>query len=92
MTYGYALPLKRFPASAFPNNNQSALAHSSFVEEAIAKLVTNRCIKKCDVAPRVVNPLSVAEGKELRLVLDLRHVNQYVEATRFKYEDLKNTC
>ena len=33
--------------------------------------------------------LSVAEGKTLRLVLDLRHVNQYVEATRFKYEDLK---
>ena len=89
VTYGYALPLKRFPASAFLNNNQSALAHSSFVEEAIAKLLTNRCIKECDVAPRVVNPLSVAEGKKLRLVLDLRHVNQYVEATRFKYEDLK---
>ena len=89
VTYGYALPLKRFPASAFLNNNQSALAHSSFVEEAIAKLLTNRCIKECDVAPRVVNPLSVAEGKKLRFVLDLRHVNQYVEATRFKYEDLK---
>ena len=46
VTYGYALPLKRFPASAFLNNNQSALVHSSFVEEAIAKLLTNRCIKK----------------------------------------------
>ena len=31
----------------------------------------------------------MAEGTKLRLVLDLRHVNQYVEATRFKYEDLK---
>ena len=69
VTYGYALPLKRFPASAFLNNNQSALAHSSFVEEAIAKLLTNRCIKECDVGPRVVNPLSVAEGKKLRLDL-----------------------
>ena len=89
VTYGYALSLKRFPASAFLNNNQSALTHSGFVEEAIAKLLTNRCIKECDVAPRVVNPLSVAEGTKLRLVLDLRHVNQYVEATRFKYENLK---
>lgn len=89
VTYGYALPLKVFPSSAFFNNNMSALRHSGFVEEAIQKLIANRCVATCETPPHVVNPLTVAEGKKLRLVLDLRHVNQFVENTRFKYEDLR---
>ena len=35
-----------------------------------------------------VNPLTVAVGGKLRLVLDLRHVNQYLDVTHFKYENL----
>ena len=72
--YGYALPLKAFPAPAFYTNNLSAYKHSQFVEEAIAKLLKNRCVAETFSAPRVVNPLTVAEGKKLRLVLDLRYI------------------
>jgi len=89
VTYGYALPFKAFPESAFFNNNCSAFKHSSFVEEAIEELLNKRCIEQHDTPPHVVNPLTVEEGKKLRLVLDLRYVNNFLESTRFKYEDLR---
>ena len=41
--------------------------------------------------PHVVNPLTVSinsSGKS-RLILDLRHVNKYLNLTKFKYEGVK---
>ena len=40
--------------------------------------------------PYCVNPLSVAEGKKLRLVLDLRNINDHLLVKSFKYEDLRS--
>lgn len=37
-----------------------------------------------------MNPLSVAEGKKFRLVIDLRHINQCLVLPKFKYEDLRS--
>ena len=37
-----------------------------------------------------MNPLTVVEGKKLRLVIDLRHVNQFLVKTKFKYDDLRS--
>lgn len=39
--------------------------------------------------PFVCNPLTVAEGNKPRLVLDLRHVNWFLEKQKIKYEDLR---
>ena len=89
VTYGYALPLKAFPVSAFLNNNCSALTHSSFVEEAIHDLLIKRCIEEHDFPPHLVYPLTVAEGKKLGLVLDLHYINALIECTGLKYEDLR---
>ena len=86
---GYTLPLKAFPATALSSNNRSALRNSDFVQDAIEKLLRNRCIVETVSPPRVVNPLSVSEGKKLRLVLDLRYVNQFLQKQSFRYEDLK---
>ena len=49
----------------------------------------NNCIEEVPEPSYCVNPLTVAEGKKLRLVLDLRHVNKYLERQKFKYENLK---
>ena len=46
-------------------------------------------INEHDNAPHVVNPLTVADGEKLRLVLDLRYINSFLESSRFKYEDLR---
>ena len=40
--------------------------------------------------PHCVNPLTVAEGKKLRLVIDLREVNKYLVKPKFRYEDLRS--
>ena len=46
-------------------------------------------MKEIGAQPYSCNPLTVAEGHKLRLVLDLRHVNKYLEHHSFKYENLK---
>ena len=48
----------------------------------------NDCIQEHCELPYCVNPLSVAEGKKLRLVIDLRRVNPCLFKHSFKYEDL----
>ena len=52
--------------------------HTEFVVKAIGELLCNNCIVEHDFQPYCVNPLTVAEGKKLRLVIDLRHVNALV--------------
>ena len=70
-------------------NNKSSLRNKKFVEEAIADLLKFGCIEETKERPFCCNPLTVAKGEKLRLVLDLRHVNQYVTPNKFKYENLK---
>ena len=72
---GYRLPFAHYPSQCFLRNNRSALQHPEFVAEAITELLGNGCIIEYVVPPFCVNPLTVAEGKKLRLVIDLRNVN-----------------
>ena len=47
------------------------------------------CVDEVSCPPYCCNPLTVAEGRKLRLVIDLRHVNEYVTLRKFKYKDLR---
>ena len=40
--------------------------------------------------PFCVNPLSVVKGNKFRLVIGLRHVNNFLVRFKFKYEDLRS--
>ena len=53
----------------------SALRYPDYVVHAISELLDNGCITEHSEPPFCVNPLTVAEGKKLCLVIDLRHVN-----------------
>ena len=46
---------------------------------------------RVDEQPTVCSPLSVvsSSGGKQRLVLNLRHLNQYIHTVKFKYEDLR---
>lgn len=62
--------------------------HSTFFERAIYELLVNNCINEVTCPPFVVNPLTVyvsGSGKE-RIVLDLRHVNKFVDKQKVKFE------
>ena len=86
--HGYTIPFITEPPSAHACNNKSALKHSQFVRDAIRKLLVSNVVREIYTPPYCCNPLTVAEGKKLRLVLDLsRFVNPYVRYAHFKYED-----
>jgi hypothetical protein len=78
---GYRIPLISEPTSVMLRNNLSSYKHSTFVERAISELLINNYINEVTYSPFVVNPLTVSvnsSGKE-RLVLELRHVNKFVD-------------
>ena len=90
---GYYLPLKSPPQPFCGSNHQSAFNHASFVNEAISELLTSGSVlpfAKEDIV--ICSPLGVVEGKKLRLILDLRHLNEHIETVRFRYDDIKAAC
>ena len=61
------------------------------MDEAVQSLMINRCVTRVQQQPEVCSPLSVVgnpHGK-LRLVLDLKYLNQVLHVLSFKYEDLR---
>ena len=70
----------------------SALRNPHFVESAILELLEKQLINEHSFPTHCVNPLTVAEGRKLRLVLviDLREVNKYLVKPKFRYEDLRS--
>ncbi|KAL9969042.1 hypothetical protein ACROYT_G021206 [Oculina patagonica] len=88
--FGYKLPLLQIPTPFVAKNNSSALDESPFVESAINELISQGCVAEVFQAPVIINPLSVSiqkSGKK-RLILDLRHVNQFLYKIKFRCEDL----
>ena len=59
------------------------------MEKAILELLQNHFITELSQRAYCSNPLTVATKGKLRLVLDLRHVNQYLRLKSFRYEDLR---
>jgi len=87
---GYSLPFITTPPPAYSRNNKSSKREHIFTEKSIKELLKNNSIHEDDYIPHCVNPLSVAErNNKLRLVLDLRNVNKYIQVNKFKYENLK---
>ena len=85
---GYSIPFSSLPPPFFADNNRSSKRNRDFVDDAIKQLLLNKCIEVSPEQPYCCNPLTVAGGEKPRLVLDLRHVNKYINLSKFKYEDL----
>ena len=67
-------------------NNKSAFKLPKFVEDAIFKLLEDGCMQEVSSPPRCINPFSLAKGKKLRLLLDLRYVNQHLHCPIYTVE------
>ena len=61
------------------------------MQHAISELLQSNRIVRSITTSHVVNPLSVSVQSfgTLRLILDLRHVNNYIQKQNSKYEDWK---
>lgn len=90
---GYMLPWIAGPPSEphrFPNH-PSAFEHASFVTDAVSSLSATGTIQPVSDPPFIVSPLGVVPKAEdkLRLILDLRFLNQFLQVTKFKYESIR---
>ena len=88
---GYVLPIKSVPPPYFRQNQASATLHADFVQQSVTELLATKCIKQVSAVPYICSPLSVVvsgSGKK-RLVINLRHLNNYLWKQKFKYEDLR---
>lgn len=72
-------------------NNLSAKNHADFVNCAIQELLDAGCIEEYTIKPHCINPrtVSVNSSGKPRLILDLRHVNTFVEKLKVKFEGSK---
>ena len=89
LKYGYKKLLIALPKAAKFPNNHSTLNNANFVTQTVEKLLNTSRIKEVKNPPDVVNPLLVSENgsEKLRLILDLRYVNNHVfkGKTKFAY-------
>jgi hypothetical protein len=95
ITVGYMLPpwIAGPPSTpAFFQNHSSAMEHSEFVDKAVSSLVITGAIQQVISRPFFVSPLGVVlKGEDnLRLILDLRFLNQFLQARPFKYESIRS--
>ena len=86
---GHKLQFDKLPQSKKFKNNSSAFKNHNFVESEIANLLHSKRVLEVEKAPFVVNPLTVAENPDgsLRLILDLRYVNEHLVNEYVRYDD-----
>ena len=63
----------------------------SFVQEEEESLIRKGVVSQVTQILKVVNPLTVAYSKKGKpgLMLDCRHINRYLHAFKYKYEEMK---
>ena len=88
---GYRIPFKHVPPSVVLSKNKSARDNVSIVYLEIQKLIEKDCVTQVIHIPFVVNHMTVAFNKsgKPRLVLDCRHINNFIHEFVFRIEDTK---
>ena len=82
------------------NRNQNLAIPHKGTRSVVVMILDNGPCDRCSIprevrnlelanAPYCCNLLTVAEGRKLPLVLDLRHVNNFLHQQNFKYENFK---
>ena len=76
--------VKSEPTAYMRGNHQSACKNSLFIQESLSELCTTGCAVEVSAMPVICN----SSGKK-RLVINLRHLNQFLWKQKFKCEDLR---
>ncbi len=92
--HGYDLVWDKFPPPARElKNSKSSREHSDFVTKAVDDMIkAGACsVLPPGVLPTVVSPLGVetkAHSTKLRLIVNMRYVNDHLAKRVFKFEGL----
>src|SRR5688572_9396898 len=87
---GFSIPLTQFPPKLWLPNRPMPVDYQQFVERELQRLLDMKAIARLDKCPHIVSPIGVVPKKngKLRLIIDLRRLNRYVEVPKFCMEDL----
>ncbi len=72
-------------------NQPGASEHAAFITKSVEEGLLAGAMMKWPRKPKVVNPLNVVPKKNggLRLIVDMRHVNSFLQTPKFKLENLQ---
>ena len=82
------LPFLSSPTPFPARFNKSSIRNQHFVSEVTTKLLNSNCNDELDQLWYCCNPLTVVEGKKLRMALDLRNVNKFINQDICRYENV----
>ncbi len=75
-------------------NSRSALEHSYFIDSTLAELLEAGAVRLGHERPAVVSPLGVVpkpnSKDKLRLIVNMRYVNQAIVVPKFRMESLSS--
>ena len=89
--HGVKLPVLSQIQSFEKNNYDMPESHKIFISEEINDMLASGAIEKCSVKPKCVSPIKCVPKKgrrKLRIITDLRKLNQFIDTPSFKYEDI----
>ena len=91
---GVPIPFVSKPEPFISHNRLLSTSEEIFVDNEIKDLLSSGAIQTCENAPLCVSPISCVpkRGGKLRMVIDLRRVNSYVAAPKFRSEDIRTVC
>ena len=90
---GVLLPFTTEPQPFHIRNNYPAIpdTHKQFISHEIHDLIQSGAIEVCDSTPAFISPIKCVpkKGKDkLRIIIDLRTLNECLDTPKFKYEDI----
>ena len=90
---GVPLPIQISVKPFHLRNHKLSKVQSSFISQEIKRLQRIGAIEVCTYAPVGINPLGCVPKKnnKLRLITDLRHINEHIKAPKFRNEDIQVT-
>ena len=88
---GVPIPFSRTPDPFFYNNRPFSQAEVVFIDSEIRNLLECGAIERCVSVPDFVSPLHCVpkKGSDFRLILNLNHLNKFVDAPRFRNDDIR---
>jgi len=90
VTEGARIPFTNLPPPFFLKNHPMTAEQETFISQEIEKLLQSGTIMETDQATNI-SPLGAVPKKngKLRMILDLRLVNNYIQTPRFAMEDIR---
>ncbi len=91
---GVPIPFNDIHPSFYHPNRPLSRQYTEFVSAELKKLLQYGVISACQDRPTCVSTINVVpkRGGKLRLVVDLRHLNEFSSAPKFRYENIETVC